>query len=174
MPDLFADIVPGVSAAGFFLNQSSNQFDEVIAKASRWNRSIIQLGQAVDTVEGWLLVDDFQLGSPDMECMKEKYLLKRRSLYFGKGAVKVHFDENGLIDLIVVGKGYKGSLNKDIRVGEELRFVSKHFEIEYDSVEELHFPVDEEIANRISFYAEEESLDDSPNQRIDRIFISRP
>jgi len=74
MPDLFADIVPGVSAAGFLLNQSSNQFDEVIAKASRWNRSIIQLGQAVDTVEGWLLVDDFQLGSPDMECMKEKYL----------------------------------------------------------------------------------------------------
>ncbi|WP_202760261.1 hypothetical protein [Delftia acidovorans] len=106
--------------------------------------------------------------------MKEKHLLKRRSLYFGKGAVKVHFDENGLIDLIVVGKGYKGSLNKDIRVGEELRFVSKHCEIEYDSVEELHFLVDEEIANRISFYAEEESLDDSPNQRIDRIFISRP
>ncbi|WP_339959019.1 hypothetical protein [Delftia acidovorans] len=70
--------------------------------------------------------------------MKEKYLSKRRSLYFGKGAVKIHFDENGLIDLIVVGKGYKGSLNKDIRVGDELRFVSKHFEIEYDSVEELH------------------------------------
>lgn len=52
IPDLFADIAPGVSAAGFFLNQSSNQFNEVIAKASRWNRSIIQLGQAVDTVEG--------------------------------------------------------------------------------------------------------------------------
>jgi hypothetical protein len=41
-------------------------------------------------------------------------------------------------------------------------------------VEEIHFPVDEEIANLIYFYAEEESLDDSPNQRIDRIFISRP
>lgn len=56
IPDLFADIVPGVSAAGFFLHQSSNDFDEVIAKASCWNRSILQLGQAVDTVEDRIFI----------------------------------------------------------------------------------------------------------------------
>ncbi len=173
MPDVFADIVPGVSAAGFSIGQSLSEFNEVIANASRWDKSMLQINQVIDAVGGWLLIEDSQFRSPRMGLVEEKNPFTGRSLYFGRGTVKLHFNGSGLIDYIEVGEGYKGLLYGTIGIGGELSSVSQYFETEYDSVEERHFPVDDEIAALISFYAEEESLTSSPNQRIHWIFVTR-
>ena len=173
MPDFFADIVPGVSAAGFFLGQSLSEFDEVITGASRWDKSLLQIGQIIDAVDEWLLIEDSQLRSLGMEWMEEETPLNGCSLYYGRSAVKLHFGRNAVIDCIEVGEGYKGFLNGTVGIGDHLSSVSQYLEIEYDSGEEMHFPVDDEIAGSISFYAEEESLANSPNQKIDRIFVTK-
>jgi len=173
-PNLFANIVPGVAAAGFSLGQSIAEFDEVIANASRWDKAVHQLGQIIIAADGWLLVEDSQLRSRGLERLYEdEDLLKGSALHFGNGAVKLHFNRDGFIDYIEVSEGYKGLLYGDVGIGDQLKTVLKYFDIEYDDVEEVHYPLDEKSSKLISFYAEEQSLLASPNQRIHSFFITK-
>jgi hypothetical protein len=174
-PNLFADIVPGVGAAGFSLGQSITEFDEVLASASRWDKTLLQIGQAINAVDGWLLVEDSQLRSPGLERLYQNTdFLTGRSLHFGSGAVKIHFNGDGVIDCIEISEGYKGLLHGALGIGDELKLALQYFELEYDDVEEMHHPLDAESSRLISFYAEEKSLLSSPNQRIHSVFISAP
>lgn len=52
--DLFAEIIPGRSAAGFELGMNLGDIGDVVNQARHWTRSDGQLGLAVLHEPGWL------------------------------------------------------------------------------------------------------------------------
>jgi hypothetical protein len=172
VPDIFASIIPGHSAAGFLLGQRFDQFEEVVNVATRWNKSLLQLSQVVANTEEWLLIENTQLGSFDRpHDHKPLNAWLGCRLYFGKGAVMLHFNSNNLLNYIEIGTGYQGTLYETIRIGDELKSILQFYDLEYDDVEELHFPINGNDVGLISFYAEEQSLDDYPEQIINCMFV---
>lgn len=163
--DLFAEIVPGKSAAGFELGMNIDQFKDVTTKAKRWVRSDGQLGAAVRSEPGWLFVDVRQLSET------QKEYGSCGIYHYGSGAVELKFDSHGFLEWVAVGDGYKGKFKGTIGVDDKLKKVADIFDLIYDNVEELHFPVDDSGVSGIMFQAEEISLELSPDQEIYRIII---
>ncbi|KAF0814472.1 hypothetical protein IGB42_01373 [Andreprevotia sp. IGB-42] len=173
IPDLFADITPGQGAAGYFLGQSLKFFHEIVLDAARWDKSLLQLAQAIDGTDEWLMIEDAQLRSPDFQYNGEfSEVLSGRKLYYGRGAVVLHFNQDEVLDCIEIGVGYRGSLYGSVKIGDELKTILQFFDLAYDDAEEMHVPIEGKEMGLISFYAEEQSLVDSPDQRVKAIFIT--
>jgi hypothetical protein len=159
----FADIAPGKSAAGFELGLDIKDFSGIASTAINWNPDIHSIAEAAATTPEWLFVSGVQLGMSKQDA---------GSIYYYKfGAIKLHFNPEGRLASIAVYDGYKGKLFGSIQVGDKLSKVCDLFDLIYDDVEELHFPVDDEEVSGIMFQAEEESLDTSPDQLITGILI---
>lgn len=163
--NLFAEIIPARSAAGFELGMSVDCIGDVFKHAKRWNRTDGQLGSAVLREPDWFFV------APDEYNGETKRDDKGGRYYFGFGAVELKFDSDGILEWIAVSIGYKGKFMGRVGIGDKLKSVISIFDLVYDDVEELHFAADESDVVGIMFQAEEASLDMSPNQEIYRIII---
>lgn len=132
--DLVAEIVPGKSAAGFSLGMLRVDFEVEIADAvvGRWTDASLQIQEAVQRAAGWLYVSGQQMGMSGSDFWG--------AYYFGRGAVKLEFNQFGELVLIEVAEGYGGRLSVGIGVGDYLDKWSGVFGIEYDDVEDLYIP----------------------------------
>jgi hypothetical protein len=162
--DLSAEIIPGKAAAGFDLGMSLVKFKEIDAKCTTWDDKVFQIQEAVQKEINWLYVPDLQMGVP--------IDFAGCSYYYGRGAIKLHFNKTGYLNLIEITEGYIGKLYGSIQIGDFLNEAHKLFEIEYDDVEELHFPSEESGIVGLMFKAEELPLDMSPDQIIRAILIT--
>jgi hypothetical protein len=164
IPNLYADIIPGKSAAGFEIGVNIADLSEIVSNATPWRKEFGSIDQGVRQTPGWFyfsnqLCDD---GSPNFG---DDY-------YFGYGAVKLHFSTEGALDWIQLDEGYQGVLFGSIKIGDKLTDVLKYVELEYDDVEELHIPITGSDIDGLLFFAEENTLEISPDQIIYRIFVS--
>ena len=164
--DYFADIIHGKSAAGFTIGQSINDFDNIVSTAIKWNPSEQGTISAISSTPGWLFID---LSLDDFTNSPPGYLY-----IHGAGAICLHFNSNDILKCIKLCHGYKGLLCGTIKIGDRLSSVTKFFDIEYDSVEELHFPTEKSVVSGVCFQAEEETLEDSPDQIITGIAVETP
>ncbi len=160
--NLFADIIPGKSAAGFELGMHFSQIEEIFVTAKPWSKQELQLGQAILNEPGWLYVSASELGNENS---------KGGTYYYGSGAVELHFNSNKYLDWIAVSAGYGGKLMGNVGVGDKLKNVADILDLIYDDVDELHIPADESSIKGIMFQADEAPLELSPDQNILRIIV---
>lgn len=163
--DLFAEIIPGRSAAGFELGMDVGDIGDVVNQARHWKRSDGQLGLAVLHEPGWLFASLPEISGKESSDLGGIY-------FYGSGAVEMKFNSSGVLEWIAVGEGYKGKLMGVVGVGDKLQQVVNIFDLVYDDVEELHFPIDESNISGIMFQAEEVALEKLPDQAIHRIIIN--
>ncbi|WP_053937425.1 hypothetical protein [Amantichitinum ursilacus] len=159
---LSAEIVPGKSGAGFHLGATFFELEDIFCTAKRWNLSDGQIQEVVVRESGWLLKPSLSSADPA--------ITTDGTYYYQQGILRVHFTA-GILDWLEVSDGYMGKLFENIRVGDPLAKVREHFEIEYDDVEELHFPTSDSGVSGVAFRAALQSLESFSEQLIEGIFI---
>lgn len=159
--DLYADIIPGKSAAGFVIGQRFDDIKSSITDLSEWPPGEEQFTQAFHANKGWMNVHTSVFtNTPD----SGEYL-------FYKDIVELLFNSKGILYQIVVNEGYKGALWGDIHVGDKLARVHERCPLYYDD-EEIHYPDDENgPVKGLGIYADNGTLEDEPDQLINGFSI---
>ncbi|NHZ92358.1 hypothetical protein F2P45_25610 [Massilia sp. CCM 8733] len=160
--DLHADIVPGEGAAGFQLGVHLTQARSIFARVLRWDSACGSLRDAVAQCDGWLQV-------PSAASYGER---QGPSFYYRRGAVELHFDDQGTLATIALFNGYAGTLFGKVRIGDELAGVTEFCDVVFDQDEDMHYPKDSAITG-LAFGAEFEPLERASSQRIFGIYIFR-
>ncbi|NHZ63284.1 hypothetical protein [Massilia genomosp. 1] len=153
--DLKADIVPGEGAAGFQLGVHMTQARSIFARVLRWDNARGPLRDAVAQCDGWLM-------APAASAHGER---QGQSFYYQRGAVELHFSEQGTLATIALFSGYAGALFGKIRIGDELASVTQFCDLFFDEDEDMHYPKDSAITG-LAFGAEFEPLARASSQRI--------
>ena len=162
MINLFAEIIPGKSAAGFHLGQRIDYVKSSVTQLTHWDRASGKtLPEVMTSTPGWLEIFESQLNGTG----------KEKILCFGKGAVELRFSGIGILYEIAVFEGYSGHLWTNIKIGCPLIDVQHFCELTYDDGDEMHYPTENCSIEGISFYAEEQALNYSPNQILQGISI---
>lgn len=162
--DLYAEVIPEKSAAGFILGQRIEYIKSSITELIHWDQeSGKSLQEAIYSTSQWLEVFE-----SDLSINKAA---RGVILYFGRGAITLHFNENGILYDIYVSEGYSGHLWNRIKIGCALSSVQDFCELFYDDADEMHYPTEGSSISGISFYAEEQSFSCSPDQIIKVISI---
>lgn len=158
--DLHADILPGEGAAGFHLGVHLTQARSIFARVVRWDSAHGPLREAVAQCDGWLR-------APAASSHGER---QGPSFYYQRGAVELHFNDEGVLATIAVFNGYAGAVFGKVRIGDELAAVTGFCEVVFDEDEDMHYPKDGAITG-LGFGAEFEPLARAPSQRIFGIYI---
>ena len=165
MVDLNADIVPGISAAGFRIGQTLAEIEAAELRNGAvfvWDRSRGALGSAIELTDGWLLCDARNLTMPERG---------GTLLWYNRGAVNLHCNADGVLYEISVWQGYSGRFADVIQIGDRLDKVLAFTNLIHDSGDEAHYPVEENLIRGIGFIAEDTPLDNSPDQIIRGISV---
>jgi len=166
--DLRAEIIPGVSAAGFSIGQHLSSIpdlkepilvvnlEEERKKREKGLKSI-NINEALSNSDGWIC----QKISSDYEKLDgHKYF------YYRDGVVLLHFNANDILFVIFVFEGYQGKFLDKFEIGSKVSDINEYFELEYDSGDEMHYPSESSHVKGIAFYGAEQSLEDNPEQKI--------
>ncbi|MCU1752422.1 hypothetical protein [Pseudomonas sp. 6D_7.1_Bac1] len=161
VPNLEAELIPGVSAAGFSLGDSFSNLMRLIGPVD-WYEADAGIHDVLLRSKGWVGV--------------------RKKLGFDGGVVVTLTYMNSLILLafecsevlyrIVVGSGYLGTFN-GVRVGDDLLSLEKNFEIDFNDVDdEFLILKDKSYIGGISFITNyRASLMHAPDQTIKFISV---
>lgn len=161
--DLLSPIVPGESAAGVKLGWHRDDFFQLFSKATQWDRKC-QIQEAIEECASWLHVPPKKpVASGRIE----------DSYYYSKGAVRLCFDTDGFLVVIILAHGYAGKIFNKIGIGDKLMHVLTHADLVYDDNDELHHAFIDKHEIGLSFYADENPIFVSPEQNISRIFIHK-
>ena len=129
--DLNAEILPGKSAAGFYIGMSINEIGHIIKEAE-----IIEYFQGFNLVEKIFNTNRYFL-------LKHFTNDKGGSLYFGNGMLRLEFNNSSRLYCIYVYKGYQGNY-KSIKIGSSLNDLRKKDALQYDEGDEMHYRIDSE------------------------------
>lgn len=157
--DLGAEIIPGRSIGGLGVGTTLFHLEALLSGASVWDRKVARsLSEAIESEPGWLCHSSGNGG---------------RTFWFARGALALHFSPQGTLDRLAAGPGYVGALFGTVKIGAPLRDVLEYVNLEYDSADELHFPVlaDGSDAGGLLIQAEPASLTERPSQLIHRIIV---
>ena len=160
MVDLFADIIPGNSAAGFALGQRFSEED--FGPITRWNVGKGTLMEVTASTEGWLRVDVAQISFE---------ATGGHILHYHRGAVDLHYSSAGILYSITVCSGYLGKYAEEIGVGDRVDSVLRHAQLWYDSGDELLYPAIESGVQGIAFLGTSRPLDEDQDQLIFGIVV---
>ena len=157
MIQAFQSIVAGKSVGEIRLGSSIEEFQGALEDAQIWDASKqITLQNAIrDSSSGVL----FQFNSSG-----------QKILYLQSGGLELHFNSDGVLFNILIWGNSPGFLWEGVGVGDSLQLIENKTHLFYDEGEEVHYSLND-LAKGISFYAEECSLDESPNQKIRGISI---
>jgi len=154
-------IIPGLSAAGFILRAKIDEIFRDKSEIILWNKRLGQLSEVVSQQEDWIRFSPENLGEARSG---DQYFCK-------KGAIHLTFSQDGVLECIGLRVGYRGMLFNKITVGDKLAEVLKFFDVEYDPIDDIHYPADEERHPGLEFFAEERSIEEAPDQLIRAIFV---
>lgn len=161
LPHLNSELVPGISAAGFFLGES---FSDVSGKVGE----VDWFGPEVP-VRDILIKNNAWIGVKRKIGFDNELILSYR---FMNEAVSLYFENSGKLYRVAVGEGYCGKFN-GFGVGDDLRSLEKNFEIIFNDADD-DFLLKEGglILTGISFVTDyRASLEDAPEQVIKFISI---
>lgn len=150
-------IIAGRSVGGISLGSSIEEFEDVLKSVKKWDASSQNK-----------LQDVILESSSGVLCQFEP--LGQKVLYLCSGALELHFNGGGVLFNISIWKDCPGVLWEGIGVGSLLRLVEDKMNLFYDEGDEVHYS-DQDCGKGISFYAEELSLDENPDQKIRGISV---
>ncbi|MEH2024793.1 hypothetical protein [Nostoc sp.] len=166
--DLWAEIIPGVSAAGFSIGQHLSSIPDLSEpnlvinlqeerKKREKSLESININEALSKSDGWIC----QKISSDSEKLDG-----HKVFYYKDRIVLLEFNSDDILFVIFVFEGYKGKFLDKFEIGTRLSDLREHFELDYDSGDELNYPSESSSVKGIAFYGAEESLEDNPEQKI--------
>ncbi|RYE37488.1 MAG: hypothetical protein EOP48_28630, partial [Sphingobacteriales bacterium] len=134
-PDLSANLIPGISAAGISLGQSISEVESIICSFKSWSPLCDeQLSQVINRNTGWLKYEFVvtRLNASDIFYV---------NFYYNDGVIELTV-KNGILDRILVGAGYIGSAFNILKVGSHVDDLAIQAAIKYDLLEEVYFFAD--------------------------------
>ncbi|MEH2303333.1 MAG: hypothetical protein V7K88_31290 [Nostoc sp.] len=166
--DLWAEIIPGVSAAGFSIGQHLSSIPDlsepnlvVNLQEEREKREkglkSININEALSKSDGWIC---------QKICSDSEKLDGHKVFYYKDRIVLLEFNSDDIIFKIFVFEGYQGKFFDKFEIGSKVSDINEYFELEYDSGDEMHYPSESSHVKGIAFYGAEESLEDNPEQKI--------
>lgn len=161
IPELEADLVPEVSAAGFCLGDSLSNVMKLIGPVP-WYESNAGIHDVLRENKGWIGVRK-RLGSEGGDVVTFTYM---------NSLVNLTFECSKDLYRIVVGEGYQGRFH-DVRVGDDLLLLEKDFELDFNDVDDEFLILQSgSYIGGISFItAYRASLMYAPDQTIERVSV---
>lgn len=163
-PDLYADLVPGLSGAGFRLGESLESVEKRLGVV-KWFENDCNLQDVLSKNSGWVGVVS-KIGQATGINLKEI------SFSYMNDVVSLFFEEKKILYRILVGKGYLGSF-RGVKSGGSILGLSKYYRIDFNC-EDDEFIVFEgdSVLEGISFITDyRASLECAPEQEIQYISI---
>lgn len=160
-PDLYADLIPGVSAAGFSLGESFSNVSEEVGEVEWYGPEV--------PVRDILLKNNSWVGIKRRIGFGNELLFSYR---FMNEVVSLYFENAGRLYRISVGAGYFGRFNS-VSVGDDLRSLEREFDVLFnDADDDFLLKKFGSILTGISFVTDyRASLEDAPEQVIKFISI---
>ncbi|QRY80488.1 hypothetical protein JVX91_05055 [Pseudomonas sp. PDNC002] len=160
-PDIDAELIPGVSAAGFVIGESLAAVKERIGSFECYGPDV-HLRDILLSSSGWIGTKR-RIGLDDQFVFSYRYMNELVSLYF---------EDREILYRIAVGVGYRGSFH-GVRPADSILKLAESFDVDFNSDE------DEFIAMKggkdifgISFVTDHRaSLEHAPEQTIQFISI---
>lgn len=164
VPDIGAEIVSGVSAAGFMLGDSFLSVMKSIGEVS-WYESDSGVHELLRKNKGWVGVRK-RLGSSG-GCGGQII-----TLTYMNSLVVLVFENSEILYQVVVGDGYLGGF-QGVKVGDSLLLLEKEFELDFNDVDDEFLILNKgEYISGISFVTDyRASLLHAPNQIIKHISV---
>ncbi|WDG53561.1 hypothetical protein [Pseudomonas chlororaphis] len=161
LPDLDSELIPGKSAAGFFLGDSFSYVSDNIGKVE-WYGPEVHVRDILLKNDSWVGVKR-RIGFSDEFVLSYRYMNEVVSLYF-EGSEKLY--------RIAVGKEYRGGF-QGVGVGDDIRCLEKSFNILFNDMDDdFLLERDGVILTGISFVTDyRASLEHAPEQTIQFISI---
>ncbi|MBI6669907.1 hypothetical protein B1F73_26315 [Pseudomonas syringae] len=160
-PDLYSDLVPGMSAAGFSLGESFFNISEKIGVAE-WYGPEVPVRDILLQNKSWVGIKR-KIGFGDELLFSYRFMNEVVSLYF---------ENSGRLYRIAVGEGYRGKFSS-VGVGDDLRSLERGFDVLFnDADDDFLLRKDGKILSGVSFVTDyRASLEDAPEQVIKFISI---
>ncbi|MEH2105048.1 hypothetical protein [Nostoc sp.] len=166
--DLWAEIIPGVSAAGFSIGQHLSSIPDLSEpnlvidqkeEREKKQKGLKQIGlnDVLSNSDGWIC---------QKICSDSEKLDGHTVFYYKDRVVLLHFNSDYILFVIFVFEGYQGKFLDKFEIGSKVSDLSEYVEVEYDSGDEKHYPSESSHVKGIAFYGAEESLEDNPEQKI--------
>ncbi len=164
VPHLGAEIVPGVSAAGFTLGESFDSIEQRVGTVE-WYEANAALESITIKSQHWIGINT-QFGYP---LEQGKYI---QSFVYQNHVVTLAFGDSKRLFRIVVGRGYAGTIGS-VRPGDDLMILNDRFELEFNSQDDdflIH--TDGRCVEGISFLTNyRASLEHAPDQTIEYVSV---
>ncbi|MBD2512146.1 hypothetical protein H6G91_33830 [Nostoc muscorum FACHB-395] len=168
MLNLWAEIIPGLSAAGFSIGQHLSSIPDIKEpilvvnleeerKKREKGLKSIGLNDLLSNSDGWIC---------QKICSDSEKLNRHTVFYYKDRVVLLHFNSDDILFVIFVFEGYQGKFFDKFEIGSKVSDLSEYFELEYDSADDMHYPSESSHVKGIAFYGAEESLEDNPEQKI--------
>ncbi|WP_413520384.1 hypothetical protein [Psychrobacter glacincola] len=93
-------------------------------------------------------------------------------IYFSEPELELGFNEQGNLDVIIAGKGYKGEVFEGgVKIGSRIGDINHPLIL--DDTEDVHYLVDKdgEVIHGIYFVADGLEVDDDPDQKIQEVRV---
>lgn len=160
-PDLYSDLVPGMSAAGFSLGESFPNVSEKVGAVEWYGPEV--------PVRDILLQNNSWVGVKRKIGFGNELLISYR---FMNEAVSLYFENSGRLYRIAVGEGYRGQFS-GVSVGDNLRSLEREFDILFnDADDDFLLRRSGDILTGVSFVTDyRASLEDAPEQIIKFISV---
>ncbi|WP_155738201.1 hypothetical protein [Pseudomonas putida] len=160
-PDLYSDLVPGTSAAGFSLGETFSDVGNKVG-AVEWYGPEVAVRDILLKNNSWVGVER-KIGFGNERLLSYRFMNEMVSLYF---------ESSGKLYRIAVGEGYCGKFN-NVSVGDDLRRLEKEFDVLFnDADDDFLLGKNGSILTGISFVTDHRSsLEDAPEQFIHFISI---
>lgn len=163
--DINADIVPGVSIAGYRLGEEYKYLENKFIGFEYINKSGgYTLYKLIREKENFIIVNEDKTVS---------------EIYISYGELHLQFDDDEKLSDIFVGSIYKGKFNGVVTVGSTLEKVLEFMDLEFNEFDDVYFSVNafDESGNfsntnlKIGFLTDESEGEDVRNQIIRGFWI---
>lgn len=163
-PDLYADLVPGLSGAGFRLGESLENVEKRLG-VIKWFENDCNLQDVLSKSSGWVGVVSKVGQAAGLD-------LKEISFSYMDDVVSLFFEEKKILYRILVGKGYLGSF-RGVKPGGNILELSKFYRIDFNCEDDEFLVVEgDRFVEGVSFITDyRASLEYAPEQEIQYVSI---
>jgi len=162
--DIKAELIPGLSAAGFSLGEDFFSIQEKIG-AVGWYESNACLNDVLIKSAEWIGIKSKVGTAVGLEKVVESFIYRN-------DLISLDFGKTKKLYRIVVGKGYLGRF-KSVRPGDDLLLISSLYELDFNDVDDDFLIIESgDYIEGISFITDyRSSLEHAPDQKIECISI---